>query len=186
MKFSSETCTQLELSTQSSCSRAPLYEWWYIFYRYIVGVSLQPQVSIVSQENHISVQTYWWICNVRKILRLPKTFLIVSILNLNFSDIHRSMTAMNHSSGVTLILLVTHCVHTLMNVRIRAVTGQPSSPELSFANETKMFFRAKNNGKKKVTGPWNIGHCDVNLFWGQRLYYTDPFPKVWHSSIKYY
>ena len=39
------------------------------------------------------------------------------------------------------------------------------SPELSFANKTKLFFRAK---RRKITGPWNIGHCDLNLFWGQR------------------
>ena len=26
----------------------------------------------------------------------------------------------------------------------------------------------------------------LNLFWGQRSYYTDSFTKVWHSSIKYY
>ena len=48
-----------------------------------------------------------------------------------------------------------------------------------------MFFRAKNKNRK-ITGPWNIGHCDLNLFWGQRPYYIDLFPKVWHSAIKYY
>ena len=35
---------------------------------------------------------------------------------------------------------------------IRAVAGQHSSPELSFANETKMFFRVKND-RRKITGP---------------------------------
>ena len=44
---------------------------------------------------------------------------------------------------------------------------QHSSPELSFANKTKMFFRAKYK-RRKITGLWNIGHCDLNLFWGQR------------------
>ena len=55
----------------------------------------------------------------------------------------------------------------LFQNKIRAVAGQRSSPELSFANKTKMFFRAKNK-RRKITGPWNIGHCDLNLFWGQR------------------
>ena len=49
---------------------------------------------------------------------------------------------------------------------IRAVTGQRSLSESCFANKTKMFFRAKH--KWKITGLWNIGHCDLNLFWGQR------------------
>ena len=35
----------------------------------------------------------------------------------------------------------------MMNT-IRAVAGQRSSPELSFAIKTKMFFRAKNKKKK--------------------------------------
>ena len=50
---------------------------------------------------------------------------------------------------------------------IRAVAGQRSSPELSFANKTKMFFRAKNI-RRKITGQWNIGQSDLNLFCGQR------------------
>ena len=49
------------------------------------------------------------------------------------------------------------------NNKIRAVAGQSSSPEL---NKTKMFFKAKT--KRKITGPWNVGHCDLNLFWGRR------------------
>ena len=53
------------------------------------------------------------------------------------------------------------------SIWIRAVAGQRSSPELSFANKTKMFFRAKNK-RRKITGLWNIGHCDLNLLWGQR------------------
>ena len=35
---------------------------------------------------------------------------------------------------------------------IRAVAGQRSSPESGFANETKMFFRAKNI-RREITGP---------------------------------
>ena len=58
---------------------------------------------------------------------------------------------------------------------IRAVTGQRSWPELGFANKTKMFSRAKN--KDEIKGPLNMGHFDLNLFWGQRLYYTDSFSK---------
>ena len=54
---------------------------------------------------------------------------------------------------------------------ITYVAGQRSSPELGFANKTKMFFSAKNK-KIEITGPLNIGHCDLNLFWGQRLYNT--------------
>ena len=57
---------------------------------------------------------------------------------------------------------------------IRAVAGQRSLPESGFANKTKMFFRAKI---ERITGPWNIGHCDLNLFWDQRSYYTDSFSK---------
>ena len=34
----------------------------------------------------------------------------------------------------------------------RAVAGQRISPELSFANKTKTFFRAKNK-RRKITGP---------------------------------
>ena len=49
---------------------------------------------------------------------------------------------------------------------IRAVAVQRSSSELLFANKTKMFFRAKSK-RRKITGPWNIGHCDLNLFWGK-------------------
>ena len=59
---------------------------------------------------------------------------------------------------------------------IRAVSGQRSSPESGFANKTKMFFRAKHR-KREITGPWNKGHCDLNLFWGQRSFYTDSFSK---------
>ena len=59
---------------------------------------------------------------------------------------------------------------------IRSVAGQRSSPESGFANKTTTFFRAKNR-KREITGPWNIGHCDLNLFWGRRSYYTDPFSK---------
>ena len=46
---------------------------------------------------------------------------------------------------------------------IRAVAGQHSSPESGFANKTQMFFRAKNK-RREITGPRNIGHCDLNLF----------------------
>ena len=55
----------------------------------------------------------------------------------------------------------------LLTKNIRAVAGQRRSPELSFANRTKMFFRAKNK-RRKITGPRNIGHCDLNLFSDQR------------------
>ena len=54
---------------------------------------------------------------------------------------------------------------------IRAFAGQHNSPE-----KLKKFFRA-NKKRRKITWPWNIGHCDLNLFWGQRPYYTDSFSK---------
>ena len=67
----------------------------------------------------------------------------------------------------------------LLQVSIRAVAGQHSSPELSFANKTKMFFWAENK-RRKITGPWNIGHCD------QIYFEVKDTAKVWHSSIKKY
>ena len=63
-----------------------------------------------------------------------------------------------------------------VKVTIRAIARQCSSLELSFANKTKVGFRAKHK-RRNITGPWNICHCDLNLFWGQRLYYTDSFSK---------
>ena len=62
---------------------------------------------------------------------------------------------------------------------IRTVAGHHSLPESDFANKTKMFFWAKHK-RREITGPWNIGHCDLKLFWGQRSYYTDSFSEVWH------
>ena len=59
---------------------------------------------------------------------------------------------------------------------IRAVAGQRSSPKWRLANKTKMFFRAKIK-RRKITGPWIIGHCDLNLFWGERSYNINPFSK---------
>ena len=59
---------------------------------------------------------------------------------------------------------------------IRAVEGQRSLSESCFANKTKMFFRAKYK-RREITGSWNTGHCDLNLFLGQRSYYTDSFSK---------
>ena len=72
---------------------------------------------------------------------------------LNFSDIHESMNAMGAvKANVSLTLHSTYCVHTTMNVRkmkfiskIRAVTGLRSSPELRFANKTKMFSREEKS-----------------------------------------
>ena len=64
----------------------------------------------------------------------------------------------------------------IKQMNIRAVAGQGRSPESGFANKIKMFFRAKNK-RREITGPWNIGHCDLNLFWGQKSYYTDSFSK---------
>ena len=40
------------------------------------------------------------------------------------------------------------CFHE--ELQIRAVAGQHSSPELSFANKTKMFFRAKIKEEKSL------------------------------------
>ena len=37
----------------------------------------------------------------------------------------------------------------MLYFQIRAVTGQRSSPELSFANKIKMFFRAKKRKEEK-------------------------------------
>ena len=61
-------------------------------------------------------------------------------------------------------------------IKIRAVEGQPSSPESRFASKTKIVFRVSNK-RRQITGPWYTGHCDLNLFWGQRSYYTDSFSK---------
>ena len=58
--------------------------------------------------------------------------------------------------------------------KIKAVTGQSSSSELSFANKAKTYFRAKNK-RRKITAPWNIDHCDLDLFLGQRPNYTGSF-----------
>ena len=79
--------------------------------------------------------------------------------------------------------LTSLCMHHdlyLIGNRNKSCRRTAYSPELSFANKTKMFFIAKKKKRRKITGPWNIGHCDWNLFWGQTH-----FPKVWHSSIKY-
>ena len=48
-----------------------------------------------------------------------------------------------------------------------------------------MFFRAKNK-RKEITEPWNIGHCDLNLFEVKGRITLTHFPKVWLQSIKYY
>ena len=66
--------------------------------------------------------------------------------------------------------------NSLDGAQIITVARHRSSPESRFDNKTKMFFRAKNKSRK-ITGPWNIGHCDRILFWGQRSYYTDSFSK---------
>ena len=60
-------------------------------------------------------------------------------------------------------------------MEIRAVAGQRSSHELGFANKLKRFPEQKIKGE--ITGLWNIGHCDLNLCWSQRSYYTDSFSK---------
>ena len=64
---------------------------------------------------------------------------------------------------------------------IRAVARQCSSPELSFANKTKTFFRAKNKRKKN--------HLTVKYrsLWPKFILRSKThFPTEWHSSIKYY
>ena len=75
--------------------------------------------------------------------------------------------------------------NSLVHYWIRAVAGQRSLSKSCFASKTKILFRAKHK-RRKITELWNIGHCDLNLFCGQRAYYTNSFSKVWHTSIKYY
>ena len=82
------------------------------------------------------------------------------------------------------------CSHEMscrMTNPITVVTGQQelsqdSIAHLNWALPIKLKFFSEQKIKEKITGLWNIDHCDLNLF----LYYTDSFPKVWHSSIKYY
>ena len=67
---------------------------------------------------------------------------LLAILSVSFGWMHYSIVKNTHCSS--------------FRNRIRAATGQRSSPESCFANKTKMFFRAtkkktttKNNNKKK-------------------------------------
>ena len=45
---------------------------------------------------------------------------------------------------------------------IRAVAGQRISPELSFANRTKMFY--VKNKRRKIIGPWNMSQWPKFIF----------------------
>ena len=53
----------------------------------------------------------------------------------------------------------------LANRNKRAVTGLRSSPEVSFVNQTKMFFRAKI--KRRTSGPLN-----THLTLGPGIYFN--------------
>jgi hypothetical protein len=35
----------------------------YVFRRYVVHVSFQPQIAIVGKQDYIALQAYWLICN---------------------------------------------------------------------------------------------------------------------------
>ena len=37
---------------------------------------------------------------------------------------------------------------------------------------------------RKITRPWNIGHVDLHLLWGQSLGHTVSLSEIWHSCIK--
>ena len=63
----------------------------------------------------------------------------------------------------------------------KSCSGQHSSPELSIANKTKMFFRAKNK-RRNITGLWTNTwlDCDLNLFWRQN-HWTMKYRSWWPS-----
>ena len=73
---------------------------------------------------------------------------------ISFQKIYKwAMETRGPKSNSSELLCLSWLPATLMMIRsIRAVAGQRSSPELSFANKTKMFFRAKNK-RGKITGP---------------------------------
>ena len=40
-----------------------------------------------------------------------------------------------------------------------------------------VIYQIVSKTQDKITEPWNIGHCDLHLFWGQRLHHTDSLSK---------
>ena len=79
--------------------------------------------------------------------------------------------------------------------QIRAVAGQRSSPELCLANKTKMLLRAKNEREHNDLTTlerqihWNVKYRSLwpkFILRSKVILQRHSFPKVWHSSIKYY
>ena len=61
--------------------------------------------------------------------------------------------------------------------------GQRLGHTVSLSETMTLIHQIVFEMKGKITGPWNIDHCDLHLFLGQRLCHTDSISKSLISAI---